>query len=194
MNSMNVDDIIKVLSEKGKVIAIKTDTVYGLVCNALDELAVNNIYKIKHRESKKPLSIFVKSIEEVDKYADTSKLTAYAKSLMSKNWPGALTVVLKKKDNSLNHLLSGLDSVGIRIPNDKTLLETLNKIDFPLAETSCNLSGEKEFASANEIKETLGDKIDLIIDGGIVTNNKPSTVVSLENDEPLILRPGDVEI
>ena len=191
---MNVDDIIKVLSEKGKVIAIKTDTVYGLVCNALDELAVNNIYKIKHRESKKPLSIFVKDIEEVDKYADTSKLTAYAKSLMSKNWPGALTVVLKKKDNSLNHLLSGLDSVGIRIPNDKTLLETLNKIDFPLAETSCNLSGEKEFASAKEIREALGDKIDLIVDGGIVTNNKPSTVVSLENDEPLIIRPGDVKI
>ena len=194
MNSMNVDDIIKVLSEKGKVIAIKTDTVYGLVCNALDELAVNNIYKIKHRESKKPLSIFVKSIEEVDKYANTSKLTNRAKSIMSKNWPGALTVVLKKKDNSLNHLLSGLDSIGIRIPNDKILLEILSKIDFPLAETSCNLSGEKEFASANEIKEVLGDKIDLIVDGGIVTNNKPSTVVSLENDEPLILRLGDVKI
>ena len=194
MNSMNVDDIIKVLSEKGKVIAIKTDTVYGLVCNALDELAVNNIYKIKHRESKKPLSIFVKNIEEVDKYANTSKLTNRAKSIMSKNWPGALTVVLKKKDNSLNHLLSGLDSVGIRIPNDKTLLEILSKIDFPLAETSCNLSGEKEFASANEIKEVLGDKIDLIVDGGIVTNNKPSTVVSLGNDEPFIIRPGDVKI
>ena len=194
MNSMNVDDIIKVLSEKGKVIAIKTDTVYGLVCNALDELAVNNIYKIKHRESKKPLSIFVKDIEEVDKYADTSKLTNRTKSIMSKNWPGALTVVLKKKNHLLDHLLSGLDSIGIRIPNDKTLLEVLSKIDFPLAETSCNLSGEKEFASANEIKKALGDKIDLIVDGGIVTNNKPSTVVSLENDEPLILRPGDVKI
>lgn len=191
---MNVDDIVKVLNEKGKVVAIKTDTVYGLICNALDVVAVSNIYKIKHRESKKPLSIFVKDITIVDKYADTSKLTAHGKSIMLRNWPGALTVVFKKKDDTLKHLLSGLDSIGIRIPNDETLLEILDKVDFPLAETSCNISGEKEFVSANEIKEAFGDKIDLVVDGGIVNNNRPSTVISLEYDEPLVLRAGDVEV
>lgn len=194
MNSMNVDDIVKILNGKGKVIAIKTDTVYGLVCNAFDKTAVSNIYRIKNRESKKPLSIFVRDIFMVDKYADTTRLTIYEKSIMSKYWPGALTIVFRKKDDSLNHLLSGLNSIGIRIPNDETLLKILDKVDYPLAETSCNISGEKEFVSAKEIKEAFDDKIDLIVDGGIIANNKPSTVISLESEVPVILRAGDIEI
>lgn len=191
---MNVDNIIKVLNSKGKVIAIKTDTVYGLVCNALDKLAVENIYRIKNREKKKPISIFVKDVSEVDKYADTKELTASAKSLMSKFWPGALTLVFKKNGDILNHLLSGLNSVGIRIPNDKVLLEILNKVDYPLAQTSCNISGEREYTSAEEIKTVFGDKIDLIVDGGVVTSSRPSTIISLEYGEPILLRAGDIKI
>lgn len=191
---MNTDDIIKVLNGKGKVIAIRTDTVYGLVCNALDELAVNKIYDIKNREKKKPLSIFVKDFTEVSKYADIEGISETTKKLMSKYWPGALTIVFKKKNNTLKHLLSGLDSIGIRIPNDKELFKILNKVDFPLAQTSCNISGEKEYTSAKEIETALGDKIDLIVDGGVVINSKPSTIVSVEHGEPIILRAGDIKI
>ena len=194
MSNMESIDIIKVLSDKGKVVAIKTDTVYGLVCNAFDKLAVQNIYKIKNRETKKPLSIFVRDISQVDKYAETKNLTEYSKNLMKKYWPGKLTIVFKKKGNELDHLLSGFDSIAIRIPNDDTLLDILNKIDFPLAQTSCNISGEKEFISAKEIKLAFGDKIDLIVDGGVLSDNKPSTIISVEHNEPIVLRSGDIKI
>lgn len=193
-NKMDLDLIVKTLNEEGKVVAIKTDTVYGLVCNALDKVATNKIYTIKNRESKKPLSIFVKDIDEVEKYVDSSNLTSYAKRLMEKHWPGALTIIFKKKDDTLNHITQNKDSIGIRLPNDKDLNYILNNIDFPLAQTSCNISGEKEYRSANEIKEKLGKDIDLIVDGGEIINNEPSTVLSLECNEPIILRVGAVKI
>ncbi|MBR3288527.1 MAG: threonylcarbamoyl-AMP synthase [Lachnospiraceae bacterium] len=189
-----MDLVVKTLKEEGKVVALKTDTVYGLVCNALDKKAVEKIYEIKKRESKKPLSIFVKNINEVEKYVDSSNLTSYTKRLMEKYWPGALTIIFKKKDGTLNHLSPNSDGIGIRIPNDKDLKYILDNIDFPLAQTSCNISGEKEYKNAFEIKEKLGKEIDLIVDGGEITNNIPSTVLSLECNEPIILRDGALKL
>lgn len=189
-----MDLVVKTLKEEGKVVALKTDTVYGLVCNALDKKAVEKIYEIKKRESKKPLSIFVKNIDEVEKYVDSSNLTSYTKRLMEKYWPGALTIIFKKKDGTLNHLSPNSDGIGIRIPNDKDLKYILDNIDFPLAQTSCNISGEKEYKNAFEIKEKLGKEIDLIVDGGEITNNIPSTVLSLECNEPIILRDGALKL
>lgn len=189
-----MDLVVKTLKEEGKVVALKTDTVYGLVCNALDKKAVEKIYEIKKRESKKPLSIFVKNIDEVEKYVDSSNLTSYTKRLMGKYWPGALTIIFKKKDGTLNHLSPNSDGIGIRIPNDKDLKYILDNIDFPLAQTSCNISGEKEYKNAFEIKEKLGKEIDLIVDGGEITNNIPSTVLSLECNEPIILRDGALKL
>ena len=94
---MDLDIVIKTLKEDGKVVAIKTDTVYGLVCNAFDKSATDKIYHIKNRESRKPLSIFVKSIDEVKKYVDEANLTSFVKRIMEKYWPGALTIIFKKK-------------------------------------------------------------------------------------------------
>lgn len=191
---MDLDLVVKTLKEEGKVVALKTDTVYGLVCNALDKKAVEKIYEIKKRESKKPLSIFIKNIGEVEKYVDSSNITSYSKRLMEKYWPGALTIIFKKKDESLNHLSANSGRIGIRIPNDKDLKYILDNVDFPLAQTSCNISGEKEYKNAIEIKEKLGLEIDLIVDGGEITNNIPSTVLSLECNEPIILRDGALKL
>lgn len=188
-----MDNIVEIL-KTGNVAAIKTDTVYGLVCNAFDKVATAKIYTIKNREVKKPLSIFVKSIDEVKKYVDESNLNDKVLDIMKKYWPGALTIIFKKKGDTFDHITCGKDGIGIRIPNDDALLHILNEIDFPLAETSCNISGEKEYRSANEIREKLGDKIDLIVDGGEVTNNTPSTVISVENNNIKILRKGDIVI
>ena len=113
---------------------------------------------------------------------------------MYKFWPGALTIIFKKKDDTFNHLNNNSGGIGIRIPDDKDLRYILDNIDFPLAQTSCNISGEKEYKSAIEIKEKLGNDIDLIVDGGEIINSKPSTVLSLENNEPKILRVGAVKI
>ena len=194
INIMNLDLVINTLNEEGKVLAIKTDTVYGLICNAFDKKATNKIYEIKKRESKKALSIFVKSIDDVKKYVHPDNLTSRVKRIMQKYWPGALTLVFKKKDDMLNHITENTNSIGIRIPNDKDLLNILDNINFPLAETSCNISGEKEYNNAKEISDKMGDMIDLIVDGGEVINNTPSTVLSVECNEPIILRVGALKL
>lgn len=191
---MDLNQVIKTLNEEGKVIAIKTDTVYGLICNAFDKKATDKIYDIKKRESRKPLSIFVKNIDEVKKYVNPDNLTSQVNHIMQKYWPGALTLIFKKKDDRLSHITEKTSSIGIRIPDDKDLLYILDNIDFPLAETSCNLSGEKEYNNAIEIKEKMGNKIDLIVDGGEVIDNTPSTVLSVECNEPIILRVGALKI
>ena len=191
---MNLDLVINTLNEEGKVLAIKTDTVYGLICNAFDKKATNKIYEIKRRESKKALSIFVKNIDDVKKYVHPDNLTSQVKRIMQKYWPGALTLVFKKKDDMLNHITENTNSIGIRIPDDKDLLNILDNINFPLAETSCNISGEKEYNNAKEISDKMGDMIDLIVDGGEVINNTPSTVLSVECNEPIILRVGALKI
>lgn len=191
---MDLDVVIKTLKEDGKVIAIKTDTVYGLVCNAFDKKATDKIYHIKNRETRKPLSIFIKSADEVKKYVDEANLTSYVKRIMEKYWPGALTIVFKKKDGSFDNITSGVSSIGIRIPNDKDLLYILDNVDFPLAQTSCNISGEKEYKNADEIRKKIGDLVDLIADGGEVKDNIPSTILSVECNEPIILRDGAIKL
>lgn len=191
--SSDENKIVEALTN-GKVLAIKTDTVYGLICDALNKNATDKIYKIKHREAKKPLSIFVKNVEDVKKYIDESALTNKVLDIMKTYWPGALTIVSKKKKDILDSIACGLDSIGIRIPNDKLLLSILDKIDFPIAQTSCNISGEKEYTDAHIIDENLGSEIDYIVDGGEITNNIASTVIRIDNDIIKVLRQGDIII
>lgn len=194
MNNLDTKNVSLILKEKGKVVAIKTDTVYGLICNAFDREAVAKIYRLKQREKKKPLSIFVKDIDSIRPYIVDENLTKRNVNIMEKYWPGALTIIFKKKDDMFSYLTEGSSGIGIRIPNDSYLLELLELCDFPLAETSCNISGEGPYKNADEIREHFGDSIDLIVDGGETKSARPSTVLSLESGEPILLRLGDVDI
>lgn len=191
---MDIDKIVKILNEKSKVIAIKTDTVYGLICNAHDKKAVEKIYDIKSRDKVKPLSLFVKSIDEVKKIVADENLTDENISIMKRYWPGALTIVFKKRDATYDHMTKNTTGIGIRIPKDELLLNLLNVCDFPLAETSCNESGEEPYRNYDEIKKRLGDKADMIIDGGDVTDNTASTVISLTSNKMQILRTGSIKL
>lgn len=191
---MDTNDIINVLKENGKVVAIRTDTVYGLICNANDIVAVEKIYQIKNRERKKPLALFIKNSDEIEKYVDHKCLTSELQNLLKKYWPGALTVILNKKNEKYDYLLNGQSKIGIRVPNDDILLAILDNVDFPLAETSCNISGEKEYESADVIKEKIGNKVDLIVDGGVIKENTPSTVIEIDDGIINILRVGAIKI
>ena len=191
INSINVDDIVSLLKTKSFVMAIPTDTVYALCCNALDKDAVSKIYSLKNRDKDKPISLFIKSVEELNKYIEQD-ISDRTKELLDKHWPGALTVVFKKKNDAFDYLTSNKDSIGIRIPDDRLLNEILNKIDFPLAQTSCNMSNEKELKNADEIYEKFGDKIDLIIATEKDLDNKPSTIVSIVDDSINIIRQGNI--
>ena len=191
INNINVDDIVSLLKNKSFVMAIPTDTVYALCCNALDKDAVSKIYSLKNRDKDKPISLFIKSVEELNKYIEQD-ISDRTKELLNKHWPGALTVVFKKKNNAFDYLTSNKDSIGIRIPDDRLLNEILNKIDFPLAQTSCNMSNEKELKNADEIYEKFGDKIDLIIATEKDLDNKPSTIISIVDDNIQIIRQGNI--
>lgn len=186
------DEIIKVLNNGG-VVAIKTDTVYGLIANAFNEDAVKKIYDIKKRDVNKPLCIFIKNIDELKRYID-SGINNSIVNMLKKYWPGKLTVIFNKKKNVLDHLTKGRNGIGVRIPDDKLILEILNSIDYPLAETSCNIEGENPYATYEEIKSKFLDKIDLIVDGGVVKENIPSTIVTVESGEIFILRKGAIDI
>lgn len=189
-----IKEVVDVLNKSGAVVAVKTDTVYGLICNALDKKAVEKIYDIKNRERKKPLSIFVKDIENVKKYVDESSLTKSTYEIMEKYWPGALTIIFKRKKDMLSYVVCDSDGIGIRIPNDNFLRDVLDKVVFPIAQTSCNISGEEPLKTYKDIVEKFKDKVDLIVDGGEVIDNRPSTVISVEHSDYIILRDGDVKI
>ena len=191
---MKIDEIVDKIKINGSVIAIKTDTVYGLVCNAYDEYACKKIYKIKKRDGNKPLAIFVKSIENVKNYIDNNELSDKVLSMLNRYWPGALTVVFNKKKGILDHLTCGSSTIGVRIPKDSQILDILEKVDFPLAETSCNISGEKDYKNASEIRKKLGDEVDLIVDDGEITDSLPSTVIRINDGEIKILRQGAIHI
>ena len=193
IKDIKIDDIVKFLSQKSFVMAIPTDTVYALCCNACDEDAVKKIYDLKNREKDKPISLFIKSVDELNKYINCD-ITQKIKDILNKYWPGALTVIFKKKDKLFDYLTSNKDSIGIRIPDYKLLNDILDKIDFPLAQTSCNMSHEKELKNAKEIYEKFGDKIDLIIDSEQDIDNKASTIIAVDDDYIRVVREGSIHI
>lgn len=193
INDLNIYELIKELQTKSFVMAIPTDTVYALCCNANDDMAIEKIYNIKKRDKNKPISLFVKNKNEIYKYIDC-EINDKISELLDKYWPGQLTVIFKKKKNIFDNLTSKKDTIGIRVPNDKTLLSILNNIDFPLAQTSCNLSGEKEITTAKEIYNKLHNSIDMIIDEKRTVSTNPSTIISISNRGINILRQGNVII
>ena len=136
----------------------------------------------------------MKDIDEVEKYISDENLTIENISLMKKYWPGAITMIFKKKDDTLSHLTNGMIGIGIRIPNDKDLLDIMKGVDFPLAETSCNISNEEPYIDYESIKNKFEGIVDMIVDGGKVENNVPSTVISLEANEMILIRQGEIKV
>ena len=176
----------------GKVVAIPTETVYGLAANALDENAVLQIFKIKDRPHFDPLIIHVGKVEDVNKYAQN--IPADAIKLMKHFWPGPLTIVLEKKDVIPDVVTSGLKSVAIRMPVHELLKKLLSKIDFPLAAPSANPFGYISPTTAQHVEEQLGEKVQYILDGGPCTVGVESTIISFVDDQPTILRFGGTPV
>ncbi len=179
--------------KKGGVILLPTETVYGIAADARSKSAIDRLYQIKNRDYSKPLQILVSSLKEAEEIA---VFGPKARELAKKHWPGALTIILKIKPSSLpNNFNKVNETVGIRIPNHPVAIEVLRQLNSPLAATSANISGNDpniDFASASK---TLGDKLDLLIDGGGSAIGISSTVVDLtDENEVKILRQGSVKI
>lgn len=179
----NFSVILKALKD-GKVLVCPTDTVYGLVCDAANKKAVERIFKIKKRDRKKPLPVFIKDINMAKKFTYINKKQD---KFLKENWPGKITVVLKGK-KGLTGAVYKKGTIGMRMPDYKLLNLILEKFQKPIAQTSANISGKP---AATKIKEVLSQfesidvQPDLIINAGNLPKNKPSKIIDLINNKIL---------
>ena len=173
-----------------QVIAVPTETVYGLAGNALDQVALNTIFKIKGRPLYNPLILHTDSIKNAEKYGTFNLL---ARRLAEKFWPGPLTMILPKKDIVPSLVTANLDSVAIRCPRNPTFLKLLERLPFPLAAPSANPFGYVSPTTSEHVNFSLGDKVEFILDGDDCAIGIESTIVDLRNlNKPKILRPGPI--
>lgn len=178
------------LLQQGKVVAIPTETVYGLAANAFDENAVNQIFEIKQRPRFNPLIIHIKSIDELQKVAKI--IPPKAMILARHFWPGALTLVLPKKQIVPNIVTAGKNTVGVRVPSHPVALKLLHQLDFPLAAPSANPFGYISPTCVAHVQKQLGDKIPYILEGGNCEKGIESTIIGFENNEPILYRVGAI--
>jgi L-threonylcarbamoyladenylate synthase len=179
------------LLRAGKLVAFPTETVYGLGANALDDKAVAKIYAAKGRPEFNPLITHITGIDEAFNYG---KYDPRAESLMEIFWPGALTIILPRENKCTLSLLvsAGLDCIGLRAPKHPLAQALLKRSGVPIAAPSANRSGRVSPTTAQHVAEELGDKVDMILDGGACFLGIESTVLDMTTETPVILRPGSV--
>lgn len=178
------------LLEKGSLVAIPTETVYGLAANGLNEMAVAKIFKAKNRPYFDPLILHVANLDMAQQVAEFSTL---ALKLAEQFWPGPLTLILPKKKIVPSLVTSGLDSVAVRIPANEIALSLIVACGFPLAAPSANPFGYLSPTTSEHVVNNLGKKIDYILEGGTTKIGIESTIVDL-TQEPKILRLGGLEV
>lgn len=187
----DINEAVELL-KSGNVVAIPTETVYGLAANALNESAVKLIFSTKERPMTNPLIIHLPSLEAAQKYVQD--LSPLAKKLASVFCPGPLTMVLPKKKIVPNTVTAGLPDVAIRIPNHPLTLSLLRNIDFPLAAPSANPFGYISPTTAQHVANQLGEKIPYILDGGLCQKGLESTIVSFQNNKVVVYRLGAIAL
>jgi len=177
---------------QGKLVAIPTETVYGLAGNALDVKAVSSIFETKNRPSFDPLILHVASLEQVSPFV--SEFPEKLKRLAEAFWPGPLTVLLPRKASVPDLVTSGLDRVAVRVPNHPLTLALLAQLDFPLAAPSANPFGYISPTQAGHVDAQLGTQIPYILDGGACAVGLESTIVGMEGEQVVIYRLGGLDL
>lgn len=188
LNEKNLKKLVKIIDDGG-VISFPTETVYALAADAANEEAVDKIYKIKKRFSEKSLPILIGDISQARRIADFNEK---ANKLALHFFPGPITMVLRlKKHYSIaKNVNQSQDTIGIRMPSNSASLKILKAVGRPLVGTSANISNQNSAISAQEVLDTLGDNIDLLVDKGEVKFGFPSTIVDLTQEKVKILRQG----
>ena len=172
--------------EKGNLVIVPTDTVYGISADACNEEAIKKVFIAKKREEK-PLIVMVSSIEMLKKYV--KNINELEQKLIDKYWPNTLTILFKKNDKISDELTKGSEYIGIRIPNNKFLLELINEIGKPLISTSANITNKDVITDISLIEEELKNKVSYIYDGGRI-NDVASTIIKVEDNKIIFLREG----
>lgn len=184
--------LAKRLLQAGELVALPTETVYGLAANAFDAEAALKIFEVKRRPSFDPLIVHTSSLDKVDDFV--AHIPAEACKLAEAFWPGPLTLLLSKKSNIPGVVTSGLPKVAVRIPRHPLALQLLKELEFPLAAPSANPFGYISPTTARHVEEQLGDRIPYILDGGPCEVGVESTIIGFEGNKTIIYRLGGMSV
>lgn len=186
----------KELLNEGELVAFHTETVYGLGANALDAIAVRKIFEAKGRPRDNPLIVHVASFEEAQKLTslseDDPRFDLFCS--LATLWPGPLTIVVPAAPIFPEEVTCGLSTVGIRVPSSPVAQALLRSVGFPIAAPSANRSNYVSPTTADHVRSCLGKRVALILDGGPTEEGLESTIVSLAEKTPELLRPGTISL
>jgi L-threonylcarbamoyladenylate synthase len=174
----------------GSVIAIPTDTVYGLAASLNRPDALERVYEIKGRPGDRPLPVLLASVDRLDQIAFLP--SAPMRAILSRFWPGALTVALPARPGLPSRVLAADGTVGVRVPAHQVTVSLLREAGGALAVTSANRSGEPPGLDAAEVLASLAPDIDLVLDAGSTPGDRASTVVGVDNDRLVLHREGAI--
>jgi L-threonylcarbamoyladenylate synthase len=173
--------IITGILEKGGIVGIPTETVFGLACNGSDSQAVDRLYAIKQRPPQKPCVIQVADINQLSSYG--AKTTPAIERVLDRFWPGPLTVILDTKTGK----------TGFRMPDHKIMLAVLTEAKFPIFVTSANISGQQDYIYASDVKKNFDGLIDIVVEDNKRAQGIASTVLDCTLEPFRILRSGAIE-
>ena len=185
-------DFAKDKLDKGGLVAIPTETVYGLGGNALNLESVDKIFNLKNRPSNDPLICHTNSISKIEKYVNEIPDVAY--KLAEKFWPGPLTLIFEKKEIIPNKTTSNLKTVGFRIPNKEITLDLLKNLDYPISAPSANKFGYISPTRTEHIFKNFSKGIDYVLDGGACELGIESTIIGFENKNTIVYRLGSLVV
>jgi L-threonylcarbamoyladenylate synthase len=182
----------KEILQNDGLIALPTETVYGLAGNAYSDVAIKKIFELKKRPFYNPLIVHLKSTLSI--YDVAKEIPETALLLAEKFWPGPLTLVLNKQDHISDLITAGKKTIAVRVPNHPLALILLNQLDFPLAAPSANPFGSISPTTAEHVQNYFGQEIDLILDGGECENGVESTIIGFDNNTPILYRHGSISV
>ena len=189
MKNLTIVEAINLLTNN-EIVAIPTETVYGLAADARSDIAISKIFQAKGRPADNPLIVHIGDVTQIDDLViDVSE---DARLLMAHFWPGPLTIILKNSGIVSKLVTAGLTTIALRIPDHEVALELLRTSNIPLAAPSANVSGKPSPTSAKHVKYDMKERIAGVIDGGICHIGLESTVIDMTLDVPVILRPGRI--
>jgi L-threonylcarbamoyladenylate synthase len=172
------------------VVAVPTESFYGLAVSVRDENAIHRLMLIKKRPEKNPILILISSVDDVDRYV--AHIPPMAMKLIRRFWPGGLTLVFQGKEDLSPMLTSGTGQIGVRLSSHPVPTELARLAGVAITGTSANVSGEPPCRSSAQVVKALGNDIDLVIDGGETQGGKVSTVLNVTVQPPEVLREGMV--
>ena len=185
-NNVGIQKAVQIIN-KGGIIIFPTDTVYGIGCDPYNQKGVLSLYKIKKREKTKPFPVIGYSKKELEKIAEFNDK---AEKIAEMFWPGPITLILKVKDENIRKSLGLGKKIAVRVPNNQCVLSLLKECKLLVA-TSANISGTTSLTDPNDCKRDLNG-YDLLLDGGILSDDGESTIVEIDRNKLRIVRSGSV--